>query len=271
MRARRLLYVMLCLLVSPVESRAQGGGGQNAQDLAQQAANPIADLISLPLQNNTDFNLGPHDRTRNVLNVQPVAPFAGGRLVTRTILPFVWLPDVSSESGSVSSGGLGDIVFTAFYVPTSDSFIWGVGPVLQFPTGGEKRGTEKWGLGPSAVLLGQSADWTLGVLANNVWSFAGDSKRNDVNQGLLQYFIVRQLGDGWYVNAAPILTVNWKAGKGDKWVVPFGAGGGRLFFAGRLPINTQVGAYYNAVKPDVGPDWQFRIQVQALFPAPGSD
>ncbi|MCP3886418.1 MAG: hypothetical protein GY700_13280 [Propionibacteriaceae bacterium] len=148
--------------------------------------------------------------------------------------------------------------------------MWGVGPVVEIPTGGEERGTQKWSLGPSAVLLAQPGPWTLGVLANNVWSVAGDSDRDDVNKGLIQYFVVRQLGQGWYVNSAPIITVNWQAAEGQRWIVPFGLGAGKLVFAGKLPINTQVGAFYNVVKPDVGPDWQFRVQVQVLLPTPGS-
>ena len=64
---------------------------QSADELAQQAANPIADLMSIPFQNNTDFGLGEFDRTRNVLNIQPVVPLAGGKLITRTIIPFAWL------------------------------------------------------------------------------------------------------------------------------------------------------------------------------------
>ncbi|KPK61876.1 MAG: hypothetical protein AMS21_08705 [Gemmatimonas sp. SG8_38_2] len=242
---------------------------QSAQDLAQKAANPIADLMSIPFQNNTDFGLGEYDRTRNVLNIQPVIPFAGGKVITRTIIPFVWLPDITAESGSFSSG-LSDILFTAFYVPPSGSLMWGLGPVVEFPTGGASRGSEKWSLGPSGVALLQSGPWTLGILANNVWSFAGDSDAADVNKGLIQYFIVRQLGDGWYVNSAPIITVNWKAESGQRWVVPFGAGGGKLVFLGKLPINMQSQVYYNVVKPDIGPDWQFRVQVQVLLPVPGS-
>lgn len=92
--------------------------------------------------------------------------------------------------------------------------MWGVGPVVEIPTGGAERGTQKWSLGPSVVVLAQPGPWTLGILANNVWSIAGDSDRDDVNKGLLQYFIVRQLGDGWYVSSAPIITVNWKADEG---------------------------------------------------------
>ena len=246
------------------------GAQQSADELAQEAANPIADLVSVPFQLNNDFGLGEYDRTRNVLNIQPVIPLASGRIVTRTIIPFLWLPDITAETGSFSSG-LGDILFTAFYVPSSGSLIWGLGPVVEFPTGGSDRGTQKWSLGPSFVALSQTGPWTLGILTNNVWSVAGESDRSDVNRGLLQYFIVRQLGGGWYVNSAPIITVNWNADSDQRWIVPFGAGGGKLVFLGKLPLNMQSQVYYNAVKPDVGPDWQLRVQLQVLLPAPGAD
>jgi hypothetical protein len=225
--------------------------------------------MSVPVQLNYDFGLGEFDRTRNVLNLQPVVPLARGRIITRTIFPFVWIPDISAPSGSYSSG-LSDIVFTTFYVPQAGSFMWGLGPALEIPSGGESRGTQKWSLGPSFVGLSQSGPWTLGFLVNNVWSIAGDSDAPDVNHGLAQYFIVRQLGDGWYVNSAPIITVNWEAESGQKWVVPFGAGGGKLVFLGKLPLNLQSQVYYNVVKPDIGPDWQFRVQAQVLLPVPGS-
>ena len=257
--------VLVLLLSHAPVVRAQS----SAQDLSQQAANPIANLMSIPLQLNNDFKLGNYDRTRNVLNVQPVIPLMGGKVITRTIFPFVWLPDITSETGTYSSG-LSDLTFTAFFVPESQSLTWGVGPVVEMPSGGAERGTEKWSLGPSVVVLKQSSVWTLGILANNVWSVAGKSERSDVNKGLVQYFIVRQLGDGWYVNSAPIITVNWEAASGQKWVVPFGAGGGKLLFLGRLPVNLQSQAYYNVVKPDIGPDWQLRFQVQVLLPVPGS-
>jgi hypothetical protein len=121
------------------------------------------------------------------------------------------------------------------------------------------------------VALYQPGDWTFGILANNVWSFAGESEREDVNKGLINLFVVYQLGDGWYVNSAPIITVNWgQASDDQKWIVPLGAGAGKLAFLGKLPINTQVGAYANVVKPDFGPDWLLRIQLQVFLPNPVS-
>jgi hypothetical protein len=243
--------------------------GQDSNEaLASAAANPLANLISLPFQNNTNFGIGSFDRTANVLNIQPVIPLFNGRVITRTIAPVVWIPDVTAESGTLSSG-LGDILFTAFYSPASEGVVWGFGPVVSLPTGGETRGSDRWGLGPSAVLVATPANWTIGVLANNVWSLGSDSEAADVNQGLLQYFVVYTMEGGWYVNSAPIITADWEAGDGQKWTVPFGAGAGKVFRIGSLPINSQVGAYYNVVKPDNGPNWQLRVQVQFLFPFGG--
>jgi len=238
---------------------------QDAEELSKEAANPIANLMSFPFQNNTNFGYGPYDRTTNILNIQPVIPFADGKIVTRTIFPIVWIPDYYSESGMYSTG-LSDITFTTFYVPESKGIMWGLGPVFDIPTGGEKRGTQKWTIGPSFLALVQPGEWTFGFLMNNVWSFAGNSDAADVNRGLLNLFIVRQLGEGWYLNSVPIITVNWKAESGQRWIVPLGIGAGKLSFVGKLPLNLQVGYYYNIVKPDFGPKSQLRIQAQILLP-----
>ena len=235
-------------------------------DLSKQAANPVADLMSFPFQNNLNMNYGVYNRNMNLLNIQPVIPFAGGRIITRTIFPIVSIPDFSNETGKYSSG-LSDIVATVFYAPANSKFTWGLGPVLEIPTGGEKRGTQKWSLGPSFVALVQPGNWTFGVLINNAWSVAGSSDRDDVNHMLLNLFLVRQLGQGWYVNTAPIITANWKADSEDRWIVPLGGGGGKLvFLGGKLPLNLQTQIYYNVVKPDFGPEWQWRVQLQILLP-----
>jgi hypothetical protein len=264
MKKHFLFLCLFCMFVmcSGLSLKAQ----ESNEELAQAAANPLADLISFPFQNNMDFGLGQYNRTRNVLNIQPVIPLAGGRIITRTIFPIVSIPDIGAESGTFSSG-LADTQFTAFYVPpATGNLTWGPGVVVEIPTGGEKRGSQKWSIGPSIVALAQPGDWTFGILANNVWSVMGKSERDSVSKGLINLFIVRQLGNGLYVNSAPIITVNWKAPSGQKWIVPLGAGIGKLFRLGKLPVNAQVGAYYNIVKPDIGPDWQVRLQVQFILP-----
>jgi hypothetical protein len=231
--------------------------------LAKKAQNPVANLISLPLQNNTSFNIGPYDRTSNVLNIQPVVPFYNGRLITRTILPVVYRPDILSAEGGTN--GIGDLNITAFYSPETESLMLGAGPILIFPTGGEETGARKWSAGPSVVALVTPGPWVVGVLWNNVWSYAGDDEASDVNQMLLQYFLNYNF-PGFYITSAPIITANWKAEDGQQWTVPFGIGIGKLFKAGKLPLNCTAQYYYNVVTPDYGPDWMLRLQVQMLFP-----
>lgn len=257
----RLLYLLL--LTYPIIGYSQE---DKQEQLSQQAANPLADLMSFPFQNNLNINQGPFDRNTNVLNIQPVIPFAGGKIITRTIFPIVRIPDFGSESGTLSSG-LSDIVLTTFYVPESQGATWGVGPVIEIPTGGADRGTQKWSAGPSFVLLAQPGDWTFGALINNTWSFAGNSDRDEVNHMLLNLFLVRQLGDGWYVNSAPIITADWTVDSEDRWIVPLGGGGGKVvMLGGNLPVNLQTQLYYNVIRPDFGPEWQWRFQVQILLP-----
>ncbi len=184
-------------------------------------------------------------------------------LITRTIIPLVSQP--SFTAGGSGSFGLSNISFTAFLSPANPGkLVWGVGPVATFPTATSVNvGSQStWGLGPSAVLLTMPGHWVFGVLANNVWNIAG----NSANNMLIQYFVNYNLPRGWYVTSSPIITANWNQPSGQQWVVPFGAGFGKLFKLGKLPINGSVSAYYDAVKPDIGPDWTLRVQFTILLP-----
>jgi len=256
---------------------------QSDSDLAKQTQNPLANLISLPLQNNFDFKDGPHERTRYTLNIQPVVPFKlteKWNLITRTIFPLRYQPDITQSTGGVF--GIADTTFTAFLSPkASGKFIWGVGPVLLLPTAtDDSLGTGKWGAGPSIVALITPDPWVIGFVASNVWSFAGDSDRDKVNFFTFQYFINYNLPNGWYLTSAPINTANWEAEDGNKWTIPVGGGGGKVVRIGKLPVNIQAQVFYNVERielstseplpeplPDAtAADWQLRLQMQFLFP-----
>jgi len=242
---------------------------EDETDLAQAAQNPVGDLISLPFQNNTNFGFGPYDRTQNVLNIQPVVPISLSskwNLITRTIFPVITQPDFFSESGSTT--GLGDTNFTGFISPAQPGkFIWGIGPAIIIPTAtDESLGSGKWSAGPSVVGLTIQGPWVAGLLVSNVWSFAGQSDRADVNFFLAQYFVNYNMNHGWYLVSAPIITSNNQASSGNQWIVPFGGGFGKIFRIGKQPMNFNTQAFYNAVKPDFGPDWQWRVQLQFMFP-----
>lgn len=270
------LSAIVGLLCSCLSSSASAQ--QSEEDLQAAVQNPVADLISVPFQNNTFFGIGPDDEIVNVLNIQPVVPFSvteNVNLITRTILPLIYIPasveglDVLPESVvDDTEFGLGDINVTGFLSPANPSgAIWGVGPSFTFPTATDDvLGSERWSVGPSVVALVQPAPWTIGILARHLWSFAGDNDRNDVNQTLLQPFVNYNLDKGWYLVSAPVITANWEASSGDEWTVPVGGGVGRLFKAGKLPINAQLSSFYNVEHPDAGPDWSLRLQVQFLFP-----
>ena len=240
------------------------------QELAKKAQNPIANMISLPLQNNTNFGIGEYDRSQNVLNVQPVIPASLGNwnLINRFIAPIIWQPDVLQEDGTTF--GLGDIVYQGFFTPAkSGKVTWGVGPVLIFPTATDPElGSEKWSAGPAAIVVAFVNKWVLGGVIYNAWSYAGNSDRADVNAGVFQYFINYNLPKAWYLTSAPIISVNWNAQEDDQWIVPFGGGAGKIFGIGKQKFNGQVSAYYNAVKPATmdGPDWSMRFQLVFLFP-----
>jgi opacity protein-like surface antigen len=238
------------------------------EDLQKQSQNPIADLVSVPFQSNTNFNAGPFNRTQEILNIQPVVPMhlsEDWNMISRTIIPVVSQPDPLSNS---STGGIGDITQSLFLSPAHPGkLIWGVGPVFTIPSASDPiLGTGRVLFGPTAVFLTTPGHWVLGVLLNNQWSVGGNSLRPAVNTGLAQPFVNYNMEKGWYLTTSPIITANWLAAPGEKWTVPIGGGFGRVFKVGDQPVNAQISAYYNAIRPTGASDWQLRTTVALLFP-----
>ena len=242
---------------------------QSQEDLAKAAQNPVANMISLPFQNNTNTGIGPDDETQNIMNIQPVWPVSlneDWNLITRTIMPVVSQPDIFTGDGRIN--GIGDTTFTAFMSPKdADEIIWGVGPVFLLPTAtNDALGSDRWGAGISGVALAMPGKWVIGSLVSNVWSVGGSGEQ-DINLFTWQYFINYNMDDGWYLTTAPIITANWEADNDHRWTVPFGGGVGKLFQIGKQPVNAQLSAYKNVVTPDdYGAEWQIRAMVQFLFP-----
>ena len=243
----------------------------SAEELAKLAQNPVGNLISVPFQNNTNLNYGPEKGTQNILNIQPVIPISitsEWNVITRTIIPVISMPALGPDIGSTN--GIGDIDLTAFLSPANPGeWIWGAGPIVQIPTNSTAElGNKNWGLGPSAVVLHleKGSPWVYGVLFNNVWSLTSNKQGGSYNNGLIQPFVNYNFEGGLYLTTAPIMTVDWKAESSQQWTVPVGGGVGKIFHMGKLPVNTQISAYYNVVRPDFGANWQIRAQVQLMFP-----
>jgi hypothetical protein len=246
----------------------QSPEGQTNQELAKKTQNPVSDLISLPFQNNTNFGLGPTDETQNILNIQPVVPVSlsdDWLLINRVIMPIVYQPEVIPGSGS--EFGLGDTTYTAFFSPKgSGEWIWGAGPIVQIPTSTDDRlGSGVWGLGPSVVAVTMPAPWVIGGVVSNVWSVGTDSNDPDVNFFFLQPFINYNFEGGWYLTSAPIITADWEAPSDDRWTVPLGGGFGKVFRVGSRPMNFNTQVFYNVEHPDLGAEWQLRLQLALLF------
>jgi hypothetical protein len=265
----RLAWLALALgaaLVSPARAEL------SSEELAKLAQNPVGNLVSVPFQNNTNFNVGPLSGTQNVLNIQPVVPIevnADWNVITRTIVPLIWQP--GSFAGDGTTFGVGDVQFSAFLSPSKPlpgGWIWGAGAIAQLPTDSNDLGNKNWGLGPTAVLLHleHGDPWVYGVLVNNVWSLGSDERGGAYSNLLVQPFVNYNFPGGTYLTSAPIVTAAWKAESGQRWTVPLGVGVGHIFHLGRLPVNTQIGGYYNVVHPDFGANWQLRAQVQLMFP-----
>jgi hypothetical protein len=280
-KARKFFAPLMILLLFAASTTPAAAQKQTSdEELVKQTQNPVADLISVPLQNNFNFDTGSKNRTVWVGNIQPVIPIKIGddwNLITRTIVPIINQP--SLFPGMSSATGLGDINPTFFFSPAKPGeLIWGVGPTFTLPTATDNLlGASKWSMGPAAVALTMQGPWVFGALANNQWSVGGWGDRH-VNQMLIQPFVNYNLPDHWYLVSAPIITADWAAPKaGDEWTVPLGGGFGKLFRLGdvlrleghpiaKLPINTQLQAFGNVAKAEFGSEWQLRFQVQLLFP-----
>lgn len=242
----------------------------DAVGLAKKLANPVAALISLPFQLNYDTNIGSDDEgDRWILNIQPVIPFALGEdwnLISRTILPVMSQNDIFQGSGSQT--GIGDIVQSLFVSPssaTAGGWIWGAGPVFLFPSGSDDLLTaDKWGVGPTGVVLKQTGPWTYGGLANHLWSFAGEDERDDINATFLQPFLTYTTKNAISLTLLTESTYNWDS---EEWSVPLIFVVNKVTKIGGQMFSYGGGVRYWADSPDNGPEgWGVRLVFTLMFP-----
>jgi hypothetical protein len=241
----------------------------DATEIAKQAQNPVASLISVPFQNNINFGVGPESDVQNVLEIEPVIPLKlndDWNLITRTVIPVVEQPTLAPDFGNVT--GLGDIQPSFYLSPARPgAVIWGIGPSFSFASATDRSlGSGKDSAGLSAAALTIQGHWLVGVLITDVVSFAGEKDRESVSQLLIEPFINYNYSHGWYLTSSPIVTANWKATSANQWTVPVGGGGGKIFHVGHQAFNAIVQAFDDVSHPHEAGNWTLRLQISLLFP-----
>lgn len=233
-------------------------------DLAQDLANPLANIISVPLQYNFDQNMGLADGgNRTTVNLQPIVPFQLGEnttLITRTIIPYITQEDVVPGT---RQSGFGDVLFSAWASPKpAGRLTWGLGPVLRIPTGSDVS-SDTWAGGVTAIALTQTGPWTFGALANQLWHLESDPK-TPTNLTFLQPFLSYSTANALTFSVQSESSYDWES---EALSVPINAAVSKLVFAGDLPINLQAGVGYWAQAPDEGAEGlRFRLQAQVVLP-----
>lgn len=271
MKSERTHFALALVLTSlfATHHHAQSAPTDDATELAKQLNNPVASLISMPLQANWDFGIGVNDASRFTLNIQPVIPVSLNddvNLIIRTIMPLI---DAESPAPGIDdASGLGDITQSFFFSPkepTSSGWIWALGPVFLWPTATDDViGSEKWGAGPTVLLLKQDKGWTFGVLANHLWSYAGDDDRNEVSATFLQPFVSFTTKMRTTIGLNAESSYDWT---NEQWTVPLNFTVGQLFKIGDQPMQFTVGGRYYVETPEGGPEWGVRAVLTFLFPS----
>ena len=263
--------------------------------IAQELANPVANLTSVPFQNNFDFGGGRGNAFRYTLNIQPIIPFTlndDWNLITRTIIPFAHVERVFPQPET----GIGDIVQSFFLSPTRpvNGITWGAGPVFLYPSASNDFiGAGQWGAGPTGVVLKQSGPWLYGILANHLWTVGGvpdlpngaplllevpnsgiadpgfvesnpgSRRRERVNATFIQPFLTYTFP----MQTTPYLTTetvyDWTARQS---IVPINVGVNQLVSIGGQILQVGGLVRYYAETPRGGPNWGFQLRMSLVFP-----
>lgn len=264
---------MLSIAVTAGASRAEETEEVQA---AQQTENPIANVTSFALQNSTSYLIGPNERSQDILTLQPIAPISLARRVTLigiARIPLAWQPNVASPTGDTF--GLADITLSLYAgLKPRSIFFWGLGPAFRFPTATAKGlgalDSGMFSLGPTAAVVVTPGRFVVGVFVTNVWSVDGRASGREINLFSLQPVFDFNFQSGWYLTSSPIIVSDWTVPDNRGWLVPIGAGFGKvtLFKPKLIALGVEAQAFWNVVRPDFGPVWTLRLQLSLAFVNP---
>jgi hypothetical protein len=274
MRERAWIAATVCTLLVSVSAMAQGArpATPSAEELGKQLTNPVADLVSLPVQMNWEEGVGPDNDLSWIMKFQPVVPFhitKDWNLIGRMILPYITQPSLTT--GGPTASGTGDIEASAFFSPKNvkHGLVWGVGPVFNLPTTTNPMlGSGQWGIGPTFVILKLDGRRTFGILANQIWGFAdtGNVPRTGLNAMYLQPFFAYTTSKAVTYTVNSESTANWAASSGGTWTIPINFIVSKVTKLGPFPFQVGGGGGYYVDSPEGGPTWQLRAQFTLILP-----
>ncbi|MFZ1322512.1 MAG: transporter [Ignavibacteria bacterium] len=261
------LFIFLTMIFSTANAQKKATEDQQANELAKKLANPVSNLISVPFQNNFDYNFGELGGYRYTLNFQPVIPMKLGKslsMINRFIVPLINQNNVTGSS--VMQTGLGNTLYSAFFSPKTGKILFGVGPEIGFPATDKFLGAENWLIGPTLVVLAQPGPWSIGVLSNNLWAVNVDSSKSNVNNLYLQPFISYRFDGAFTIGISSEDTYDWLNKRLNSGMIALNLSQ-ILKIGGKLPASIEVTPkYFFASKQVISPDWGIRAALTLLFP-----
>jgi hypothetical protein len=242
----------------------------NAVDIAKKLANPIANMISVPLQYqySRGVGVGQGGSVQSAL-LQPVAPFdmgGGDTLIVRPIIAGVREVSVQGVTGQPYSGyGISSVTLESFYAPnTNSSWIWGVGPYAISPSGNSgKFGSQQTGAGLTAVALNRQGPWTYGALAFQSWSVGGNPSFGTQNNLFGEPFVAYTTKDAWTYTAQMQAQYNYDVRRTTN---PLFVGVSKVMVFDGVPISFGAGPMYYVSNTPGGPSgWGARATVTLVI------
>ncbi|MFV1884275.1 MAG: hypothetical protein ACMZ7B_07300, partial [Balneola sp.] len=249
-------FLIVLIFISSTQLKAQ----LSEEDMAKIAQDPIANLISVPFNYSFNPEYGPLGGDQQILKISPVIPFANGKVITRVVIPYVDQPQLLPFGESKS--GFSDVNLSVFYTSKEGDFAYGIGPIINLPTAKQGLGSGELGIGPSVVLVYKKHNWVAGILMNLTTSLESAGKTSHLSQIFINY----NLSKGYYLTSSPAITANFDAIQRNVWTIPLGMGAGKIVQVGALPLNLQVGAYYNVERPTFANEWSLKASATVLLP-----